>query len=137
MKTVLDSISKVDKGPENEFFPWKIGVLKRTKKPAHITRHLLESPIVEEVPEKSVSPPKENFVSKFKKIRKPQLNRKGVLIREVPAPISPASKKRKAKEMEKNIKEKAKQLEDSLDEVVQETDFEDDSYQSPIHNERI
>lgn len=39
--------------------------------------------------------------------------------------------------MVKKIKVKKKQLEDPLDEVVQETDFEDDGTQCPLHHENI
>ena len=82
------------------------------KKPAHIPRHSPERPTIDDVPEKSLSSPKEDSMSKIKKIRKPQLNRRGVIIREIPAPVSPSSKKRRAHSMVKKINKKKKQLED-------------------------
>lgn len=78
----------------------------------------------EDVVEQSISSPKGVFETKLQKIRKPQINRKWVIICEIPAPVSPASKKRRAHELVKMIKKKAKALEDPLDEVVFETDLE-------------
>ena len=64
------------------------------KKPTNRPRHAPERrPIVEEVPAKSLSSPKEVSVSKTKRIYKPQLSRKGVVIREFPTLVSPDSKK--------------------------------------------
>ncbi|CAI9284533.1 unnamed protein product [Lactuca saligna] len=44
-------------------------------------------------------------------VRKPHLNYQGVLIREVPAPISPSSKKQRAEDMAKRISKKMKKIE--------------------------
>ncbi|CAH1438286.1 unnamed protein product [Lactuca virosa] len=123
------------KDVQKEVVPSKIGVLKRTKKPTHRPRHSPERPIIEEVPVEPFSSPKEGSILKIRKIRKPQLNRRGVKIRDVPAPVSPALKKRKSHEVVKKIQKKKKQLEDPLDEVVVETDFESGSDKSPIHHE--
>lgn len=64
----------------------------------------------------------------FSKVtRKHQINRKGLVIREIPTPVSPGSKKRRAEDMEKCIskmKKKPKVVEESMEEVVPE---------SPIH----
>ena len=118
--------------------PSKTGVSKRTKKPTHRHRHSPEPRlIIEYVPEKSISSPKEVYVSKAKRIRKRQLNRKGVVIREIPAPVSPASKKRRAHDMVKKIKKKQNKLQDPLDAVVVEIDFEDDGDQSLIRNDNV
>ena len=78
------------------------------------------------IPEKSISSPKGDFVFKSTRILKPQLTRKGVVIREIPAPVSPASKKRRAHDMVLKIKKKQKKLQDPLDEVAVETNFKDD-----------
>ncbi|CAI9262920.1 unnamed protein product [Lactuca saligna] len=50
---------------------------------------------------------KRNSLSQ-KLLRKPQLSHQGVLFREVPVPISPASKKRATKDMEKNLSQPKK-----------------------------
>lgn len=55
-----------------------------------------------------------------------------MLIREITAPVSLASKKKRACDLVKKIKHKQKKLEESLDEVVVETDFEDEGSPSPI-----
>lgn len=77
----------VEKEVPKEVVPSKIGTQKRKKNPAHQSHHSHESPIVQEG-YKHVSSTKG-----IKNIRKPQLNSRGVLIREVPASVSPASKK--------------------------------------------
>ncbi|CAH1435499.1 unnamed protein product [Lactuca virosa] len=71
-----------------ELIPSKSGVLKKLRKLSHTTRTSLDdqSPIV----------------------HKAQLNRKGVKVREIPAPVSPLSKKRRAEEMAKHIAKKTK-----------------------------
>lgn len=63
-------------------------------------------------------------------IRKPQINSKGVLIREIPTQVSQASKKRRAEDMAKKILMKQKKQrklifnEDSMDDkVVPESPF--------------
>ncbi|CAH1426746.1 unnamed protein product [Lactuca virosa] len=86
--------------------PSKTSVLKRTKKPSHRPRHSPEQPIIKEVLVKPLSSPKEGSISKIKKICKPQLNRRGVIISEVPSAVSPALKKRKAHEMVKILRRK-------------------------------
>ena len=68
--------------------PLKISVLKRTKKPVHKPHHS---------PKRTLDHKRSKHVSStngIKKIRKPQLNRRGVLIHEVLAPVSPACKKK-------------------------------------------
>ncbi|CAH1428154.1 unnamed protein product [Lactuca virosa] len=71
-KPVQDHVSHAEKGPEKEVVPSKSGVLKRTKNPTHRPRHSPKRrPIVDEVPEKSLSSPTWGSVLKFKKIRKP------------------------------------------------------------------
>lgn len=71
--------------------PSKTGVLKRLKKMDHRPRH---------------SPERSNSFS-LKSIsqvtRKPQINRKGVMIREILTPISLASDKRRAEDMAKKL----------------------------------
>ncbi|CAI9264932.1 unnamed protein product [Lactuca saligna] len=42
-------------------------------------------------------------------VRKPHVTHQGVIIREIPAPISPSSKKRRAEDMAKHISQKKKQ----------------------------
>lgn len=106
-KKVHDLVSQADKGPQKEVVPSNTSVIKRTKKPTHRPQHSPERrPIVEEVPKQSISSPKEVTVSKAKRIRKLQLSRKGVVIREIPTPVSPASKKRSASAMVKKLKKK-------------------------------
>ncbi|CAI9270140.1 unnamed protein product [Lactuca saligna] len=41
-------------------------------------------------------------------VRKPQLNKKGVKVREISAPVSPSSKKRRAEDVAKHINKKMK-----------------------------
>ena len=61
---------------------------KMHKDPACRPRYSPElMPIIEDVPEKSLSSPKGAFVSKSNRIRKPQLTRKGVVIREIQLPF--------------------------------------------------
>ncbi|CAH1412548.1 unnamed protein product [Lactuca virosa] len=94
--------------------------------------HSPDWPIVEEetaeVPAKSLSSPK--GVSRSKRICKPQISRKRVKIHELPALVSPTSKKQRARDMVKKIKKKQKQVSDPLYEVVLEVEFEE-SDQSP------
>lgn len=74
---------------QKEVVPSKTGVLKKTKKPAQRPRHSLERRSnVKKVHEKSISSFKRAFMSRSNRILKPQLSRKGVTIREIPAPIS-------------------------------------------------
>ncbi|CAH1413193.1 unnamed protein product [Lactuca virosa] len=114
----------------------KTSILKQTKKPAHRPHHSPEPPIIDEAFDEPFYSPKEGSISKgIKKIRKPQLNRRGVRIRDVPIPISPPLKKRKAHEVVKKIKNKKKQLANPLDEVIVETDFESGSEGSPIRHD--
>lgn len=75
----------------HEVVPSKSGVLKQMKKPAHRPLHSPDPKVV--VEEQFISSPKWVFVTKLQKIRKPHINRKGVIIRETPAPVSPTSKK--------------------------------------------
>ncbi|CAH1418779.1 unnamed protein product [Lactuca virosa] len=97
-----------EKEVSKEVVPSKTSILKRTKKPAHRPRHSLERTIIEEVPVEPLSSPKEVSISKgIRKIHKPQPKRRGAHIRDVPVPISLASKKRKAYEVVKKIKKKS------------------------------
>ncbi|CAH1425218.1 unnamed protein product [Lactuca virosa] len=104
-----------------EVVPSKTSILKRTKKPAHRPRHSPERPLDHES-SKHVSSTKG-----IKKVPKPQLKRRGVLIHEVPTPVSHASKKRQALEMVKKITKKKKQKVDPLDDVIVETATESES----------
>ncbi|CAH1440255.1 unnamed protein product [Lactuca virosa] len=86
-----------------EVIPSKTCILQRTKKRAKRPQH---SPLRPCVPDVEVQTPTKSHHTHssskgVKKIRKPQLNRRGVLIREVHAPVSLASMKRQAKEMVK------------------------------------
>lgn len=74
--------------------PLKSGVLKRLKKLTHNPCHSPKRPIIEAVPEKSPSSTKN--VSRSKRIRKPEITRKGENIREISAPVSPTSEKKKS-----------------------------------------
>ncbi|CAH1427398.1 unnamed protein product [Lactuca virosa] len=91
----------VAKDVKKEVVPSKTDVLKRTKKPSHRPHHSPERPTIEDVPVEPFSSPKEGFILKIRKLRKPQLNIKGVKIPDVPTPFSLASKKRKAHEVVK------------------------------------
>lgn len=77
-----------------ETLPSKYGVLKRLKKTAHRPRHSPDMPLVKDV--------------KSKIILRPQLNSKGVVICEIPSPVSLASKKRRAEDMAKRISKNKK-----------------------------
>ena len=77
--------------------------------PPHSLEH---GPVHHEIPDKSLSSSSENFISKVKQIKKPQLNRKGVIIREIPTPVSPASKKRRARDLVNKIKKNQKKIEE-------------------------
>lgn len=69
------------KEPAKEFVPSKSGVLKKLKQIDHRPPHSLDRlPIDESILEQSLSSLKEMFASKIKKIRKTQINRKGVLV---------------------------------------------------------
>ncbi|CAI9289676.1 unnamed protein product [Lactuca saligna] len=73
--------------PLKEVVPSKTDVFKKIKKMEHMSRSSSDrSP--------SFSP---------SMIRKPHVTRKGVVLREVPVPVSPSAKKRKAKDMAKHI----------------------------------
>ena len=94
-------------------FPSKTSVLKTLKKMAQRPPHSQERGLVhQEVPDMSLSSQSETFISKVKKIKKPQLNRKGVIIREIPTPVSPASKKRRARDLVNKIKKNQKKIEE-------------------------
>lgn len=86
----------------------KRSILKCIKKPAHHPRHSLEPPIIKDASDEPISSPKEESLSKIRKTCKPQLNRRGVRIRDAPVPISPALKKHKAQDVVKKIKKKKK-----------------------------
>lgn len=77
--------------PKKVAMPSKSGVLKRLKKMDHRPRHSPERLDVEAVSEKFLSSTRS--ISFSMKIRKPQINRKGVTIHEIPASVSPTSKK--------------------------------------------
>ncbi|CAH1449115.1 unnamed protein product [Lactuca virosa] len=70
------------------------------------------SPTVEETQEKEIIPSKTGVFRRFKMrsrkssphiVRKPQHTHQGVLFREVPAPVSPSSKKRMAEKCGKTV----------------------------------
>ncbi|CAH1427120.1 unnamed protein product [Lactuca virosa] len=79
-------------------------------------------------------------------VRKPQIGRKGILICEIPVPVSPQTKKRRAEDMAKKISKKQKPQkkqrklvlqEDSTDEeVVPDTPPEDTilGHSSPVRD---
>lgn len=69
---------------------------------AHRPHHSPKSSDFEKVYEKSPT----RSISFTKRIHKLQLNSKGVEIREIPDPISPTSKKRRAHDMVKKIQKK-------------------------------
>lgn len=75
-----------------ETIPSKSGVFKRIKQKSHGSR---KSP---------------DGSSRFSQpmVRKPHVTHQGVIIREVHAPVSPSSKKRRAKDMTKHISKKIK-----------------------------
>lgn len=59
-----------------------------------------------------------------------------MVIREIPSPVSPTSKKRMERDMVRCIQKKKKLIEDPLDEVVVEIDFENSGKsQSPTHHD--
>lgn len=126
---------KVEKENSKAVIPSKSSVLKCTKKTALCPRCFPEPPMIEDVSSEPLSSPKEDSISKTRKIRKPQLNRRGVRICDVPVPISPASKKRKDQDVVKKIKKKKKQLADPFDESVVKTDFKSGSERSPIRED--
>lgn len=78
--------------PSMEVIPSRTGILKHLKKKAHKPRHS---------PERSgtLSP---SFV------RQPQINRKGVIIRDIHVAVFPQTKKRRAEDMDKKISKKRK-----------------------------
>lgn len=98
--------------------PLKSRVLKRLKKMAYTPCHS---------PKRSTS-----FSPTL--TRKPQLNRKGVVIRKIPTPTSPASKKMCVEDMDKHISNQQKKqrklriVEDSNDEdIVPKSPFGDNT----------
>lgn len=94
----------VEEEVSKEVIPSKPGILHRTKKLAHRPHH---SPEMTSVQVDNISSPKHVCTMMgVKMIQKPQLNRRGVLIREINVPVSPASKKRQAREMVKKIMKK-------------------------------
>ncbi|CAI9285916.1 unnamed protein product [Lactuca saligna] len=113
-----------------EVIPTQLGVLKRLKKMDHKPSHSSER--------------SKSFSLSF--TFKPQLNRKRVVFREIPTPVSPASKKRIAKDMAKRTSKKQKKMrkliisEESMDEeVVLESPLGDDNMAipSPTRNSPI
>lgn len=115
VQTVVEELSI----PAKEVMPSKNGVLKRSNKMAHRPLHPPERPSVKE----------ENF----KITRNPQINSKGVVICEIPTPVSPASKKQRALDMAKCVsKNKKKVVKDPMYEVVPESNFDESgNSQSP------
>lgn len=89
-KPVSKPVVDFSSHPETEVLPSKSGILKRLRKMVHKLPHSPER-------SKSFSP---SFAIK------PQVIRKGVVFCEVPAPSSPASKKRRVEDMAKKIVKK-------------------------------
>ena len=86
---VADTTLTKHVGPETqekEIIPSKTGVFRRIKMKS---KHKSRSPFTNVV-------------------RKPQVTHQGVLFREIPAPVSPSSKKRRALDMAKHISKKKK-----------------------------
>ncbi|CAI9265124.1 unnamed protein product [Lactuca saligna] len=109
-----------------EVMPSKSGVLKFLKKMAHRPRYSPEM--------SSSSSPK----SVFQITRKPQIIHKGVVIREIPTPVTPTSKKRRAKDMAKNITKKKKGvIVEDEDEVVLDSPIHDTIVSSPKRDSLI
>ncbi|CAH1428349.1 unnamed protein product [Lactuca virosa] len=100
LKPLITEVSQ----PENELIPWKTGLLRRFMKLVHRPSNS---------PERS-----DTFSPKF--TTKHHVTSKGVMIREVPVPVSPTSKKRVAKDISKKISSKRRKLilEDSQDDLV-------------------
>ena len=73
--------------PTKEIVPSNTGVFKRLKKKAHRSRNSTEQ-------SSSLSP---------SMVKKPNITRRGLVIREVPVPISPSLKKWRAEDVAKHI----------------------------------
>ncbi|CAI9289627.1 unnamed protein product [Lactuca saligna] len=100
--------------PMSEVMPSKSGILKLLKKMAHWPRHSSDR-------SSSFSPKVGLQIT-----RKFQINRKGVVIREIPTPVSLVSKKQRAGDMAKKlVKRKNKVVIENEDEVIAA---------SPIHD---
>ncbi|CAH1443852.1 unnamed protein product [Lactuca virosa] len=113
---VINVSKKLDKNvepetaaPSKEIVPSKTGVFKRLKKKAHRSR---------------ISPERSGSFSPSV-VHKSHVTRKGLIIREVHVPVSPASKKRRVEDMAKHLsKKKQKKIhkmvirDDSTDEEV-------------------
>ncbi|CAH1422851.1 unnamed protein product [Lactuca virosa] len=84
---VIEPLEPVTDDHVKETIPSKSGVFRRLKQKARGTRM------------------SKDRSSRFSpsNVRKPQITHQGVLIREVPAPVSPSSKKRRAEDVAKHI----------------------------------
>ena len=98
---------KTTTGSSKELIPSKSGVFKRLKKMSHKSRN--------------------SFDDQSPLVQKTQINRRGVIVREIPTPVPPSSKKRRAEDVAKHIAEKRKKRklviheESSKSEIVPET----------------
>ncbi|CAI9271573.1 unnamed protein product [Lactuca saligna] len=93
----------------------------------------VHSPTVEETQEKETIPSKTRVFHRFKMksrksspqvVRKPQHTHQGVLFREVPAPVFPSSKKRRAEDVAKQLTQKKKKKSRKL--IIATTSIEDE-----------
>ncbi|CAH1454507.1 unnamed protein product [Lactuca virosa] len=90
---VIKPVEPVDDTVVAEKIPSKSGVFRRLKKRTRV--HTKSSDGV--------------LKSSPSNVRKPQLSHQGVIFREVPAPVSPLSKKCRAEDVAKHISKKKKQ----------------------------
>ncbi|CAH1436121.1 unnamed protein product [Lactuca virosa] len=89
---VIKPVEPVDDTLVKEKIPSKSGVFRRLKKRTRGSRKSSDG----------------LFKSSPSNVRKPQLSHQGVIFREVPAPVSPLSKKRRAEDVAKHISKKKK-----------------------------
>ncbi|CAH1412933.1 unnamed protein product [Lactuca virosa] len=126
-KIVEKPIEAVKDIPSKNLVPSKSGILKRLKKKSNGPRHS---------PERSYS-----FSPTM--VRKPHVTHRGVIIRDIPTPVSPSLKKRRVEDVAKHITKKQKKRrliirQDSVyDEIVPETQLPSISSQKKSTPEEI
>lgn len=96
-KKVPKFVVKESFSPAKEVMPSKSGILKRLKKMDHRPRNSPER-------SSSFSPKAVSQIT-----RKPQINRKCMVFREIPTPVSPVPKKRRVEDVAKKIYRKKKE----------------------------
>ncbi|CAI9284543.1 unnamed protein product [Lactuca saligna] len=101
----------LEKGVKAEQKNQELIVTSRTvEEVSPILTSVADTPVIEASPSKETIPSKTGFFRRIKikrksqLVKKTQLTHQGVTVREIPAPVSPSSKKRRAEDMAKFLK---------------------------------